>query len=181
MRLISISAFCAFLASTAMAMDVGKPSPALTIQQLSGSSIDLSQYKGKVVVLAFIDTTCPHCQHLTQVLNGISKQYAGKSVQFVECAFNDGAQQLLSKFMQDFQPNFPIGFAPRQAVINYLSYPILQPLYVPHMVFLDRRGIVRGDYAGESDFMSHPDTRIGPEIDELLKGGTTSAAVKSKK
>jgi thiol-disulfide isomerase/thioredoxin len=182
MRLIPFTTMCVLLASSAVAMDLGQPSPPISIQQLHGPAIDLSQYKGKVVVIAFIDTTCPHCQHLTQLLNGISKQYAGKPVQFVECAFNDGAQQLLPKFIQDFQPNFPAGFAPRQAVLNYLSYPILEPLYVPHMVFLDRRGIVRGDYRGESDFMTHPDVRVPAEIDMLLKGGTTtSQVIKQKK
>jgi thiol-disulfide isomerase/thioredoxin len=180
MRLIAFTTICVSLASIAVAMDVGKPSPPLAIQQLHGPAIDLSQYKGKVVALAFIDTTCPHCQHLTQLLNMISKQYAGKPVQFVECAFNDGAQQALPQFVQQFQPNFPVGFCTRQTVINYLSYPVLQPLYVPHMVFLDRRGIVRGDYLGESDFMSHPDVRIPAELDELLKGGTATTRARPK-
>jgi thiol-disulfide isomerase/thioredoxin len=181
MRFLPYTAVCVLLASTAVAMDVGKPSPPLTIQRLSGTAIDLNQYKGKVVALAFIDTTCPHCQHLTQLLNTISKQYADKPVQFVACAFNDGAQALLPKFIQEFQPTFPVGFCARQAVLTYLSYPVLQPLYVPHMVFLDKRGVVRGDYLGESDFMSHPDTRIPAELDQLLKGGTaTSANIKPK-
>jgi thiol-disulfide isomerase/thioredoxin len=183
MRLISMTALSLALATAGFtAMDEGKPSPPLTIHQLNGSTIDLSQYKGKVVALAFIDTTCPHCQHLTQLLNTISKQYTGKPVQFVACAFNDQAQQLLPQFIQQFQPNFPVGYCSRQAVLTYLSYPVLQPLYVPHMVFLDKRGIVRGDYLGESDFMSHPDVRIPQELDQLLKGATaTSAAVKQKK
>src|SRR5215469_3385609 len=183
MRLIPITMVSVLLACTALAdMEVGKPSPKLTIQRLSGAPIDLSQFKGKVVALAFIDTTCPHCQALTTMLNSISKQYADKPVQFVECAFNDGAQQLLPKFIQQFQPNFPVGFCSRQDVLTYLSYSVLLPLYVPHMVFLDRNGIVRGDYAGESDFMNHRDVRIPAEIDQLLKGGTaTSQVVKPKK
>ena len=182
MRLFLVSTVCIALAATAVAMDLGKPSPPLSIQQLNGSPLQLSQYKGKVVALAFIDTQCPHCQNLTKLLNGITKQYTAKGVQFVACAFNDGAQQLLPQFIQQFQPNFPVGFCSREAVLNYLSYPVLQPLYVPHMVFLDRRGIVRGDYLGESEFMSHPDVKIPAELDELLKSGpsTASAAPKQK-
>jgi cytochrome oxidase Cu insertion factor (SCO1/SenC/PrrC family) len=76
MRFLSCTAACVLLASTALAMDVGKASPPLTIQRLSGAPLNLEQYKGKVVALAFIDTTCPHCQHLTQLLNTITKQYA---------------------------------------------------------------------------------------------------------
>jgi len=180
MRLFLLSTVCVALASTAVAMDLGKPSPPLSIQQLNGSPLQLAQYKGKVVALALIDTQCPHCQNLTKLLNGITNKYTAKGVQFVACAFNDGAQQLLPQFIQQFQPNFPVGFCSREAVLNYLSYPVLQPLYVPHMVFLDRRGIVRGDYLGESEFMSHPDVKIPAELDELLKSGPTTASAAPK-
>ncbi|MBV8730598.1 MAG: TlpA family protein disulfide reductase [Acidobacteriia bacterium] len=181
MRLIPFTAICVSLVAAGFAMDVGKPTPPLTIKQLHGAPIDINQYKGKVVAIAFIDTTCSHCQHLTGLLNTISKQYAGRPVEIVGCAFNDGAQQALPQFIQQFQPNFPIGYCSREAVLNYLSYPVLEPLYVPHMVFLDKRGIVRGDYRGESDFLSHPETQIPAELDQLLKGGTaTSSIVKHK-
>jgi len=181
MRLLLLSTALIALASTALGMDLGKPSPPLSIQQLSGAPLQLTQYKGKVVALAFIDTACPHCQNLTRMLNGITKQYTAKGVQFVACAFNDGAQQALPQFIQQFQPTFPVGFCSRETVLNYLSYPVLQPLYVPHMVFLDRRGIVRGDYLGESEFMSHPDTKIPAQLDELLKGGPASASAAAPK
>lgn len=181
MRLIPFAAICALLASTAFAaMDVGKPSPPLTINQLHGPALDIHQYRGKVVALAFMDTNCPHCQHLTGLLNTIAKQFAGKGVQIVGCAFNDGAQQLLPQFIQQFQPAFPVGYCSRQTVLTYLSYSVLQPLYVPHMVFLDRRGIVRGDFLGESQFMANPEANIPQELNDLLKVGTTSAAVRHK-
>jgi len=161
---------------TAVAMDLGKPSPAFTIQRLNGPAIPLSQFKGKVVALAFIDTECPHCQHLTGVLNQIAKEYEGKGVQFVECAFNDAAIQRLPWFIQQFQPTATMGYSQRDPVLSYLSYSILKPLYVPHMVFLDRHGVVRGDFAGESDFMTNPDKNIRSELDDLLKPAASTSA-----
>jgi thiol-disulfide isomerase/thioredoxin len=169
MRILLVTASCMILGLSAVAMDIGKPSPAFTIQRLNGSAMPLTQFHGKVVALAFIDTECPHCQHLTGVLNAIAKEYAGKPVQILECAFNDGAAQRLSWFTQQFQPAFPIGYSPRDPVLSYLSYSILRPLYVPHMVFLDKQGVVRGDYLGESDFMTNPEKNIRAELDELLK------------
>jgi len=180
MRTLSATTLFSLLALTATAMEVGKPSPAFTIKQLSGPPIELSQYKGKVVAIAFIDTSCPHCQNLTKLLNVISKEYAGKPVQILGCAFNDGSQQALPQFIQQFQPNFPVGYCSRDAVLNYLQFPILKPLYVPHMVFLDKRGMVRGDYLGESEFMTHPDVNVRMELEQLLKGGTTTSAAARK-
>lgn len=176
MRILLVSALCMVLGVAAIAMEVGKPSPAFTIQRLNAPAVPLSQYQGKVVVLAFIDTECPHCQHLTGVLNTISKEYEGKGVQFVECAFNDGAVQLLPQFIQKFQPVATMGYSPRDPVITYLAHSILKPLYVPHMVFLDRKGIVRGDFPGESDFMTNPEKNVRAEIDELLKPASSTSA-----
>ncbi len=182
MRIAAITALCLSLAFAAMGMEVGKPAPAFTIQRLNGPAIPLTQYKGKVVVLAFIDTECPHCQHLTGVLNKIAKEYQGKGVQFVECAFNDGAVQRLPWFTQQFQPTATMGYSPRDPVISFLSYPILKPLYVPHVVIIDRKGVVQGDYAGESEFMTNPDKNIPAKLDELLKpAATTSAHPASRK
>ena len=180
MRIALITALSLGLGLTALAMDIGKPSPAFTVQRLNAPAVPLSQYHGKVVALAFIDTECPHCQHLTGVLNTIAKEYQGKPVQFVECAFNDGAVQLLPEFIRKFQPTATMGYSPRDPVLTYLAHSILRPLYVPHMVFLDRQGVVRGDFPGESDFMTNPEKNIRTELDELLKPAATSAHPASK-
>jgi peroxiredoxin len=183
MRTILVTTLCTLLALTAFALDVGKPTPSLTIQMNGGGSLQLSQYRGKVVALAFMLTTCPHCQNLTKLLSTIAKEYEAKGVQIVGCAFNDDAPQLLPQFIQQFGGPFPVGYCPRQSVMSYVSYSDAnaKPFYVPHMVFLDRRGVIRGDFAGESDFMSRPDVNIRTELDQLLKSGApTSEAVPKK-
>jgi peroxiredoxin len=180
MRTILVTTLGSLLALTAFAVEVGKPTPALTIQRLSGPALQLNQYKGKVVALALIDTNCPHCQNLTKLLNVISKEYAAKGVQVVGCAFNDNVKDLLPEFLQKFQPTFPVGYCSRDEVMVYVQYSVLKPFYVPHMVFLDKRGIVRGDFAGESDFMTMPDVNIRTELDQLLKGATSTSAAAKK-
>jgi cytochrome oxidase Cu insertion factor (SCO1/SenC/PrrC family) len=161
-------------ATAALAADTAappRPSPPLTIERLGAPSVELSQYRGKVVALVFIFTTCSHCQDLTKLLGPLSREYALRGVQVLECAFNDDAKQTMAEFLQQFQPPFPVGWTNRAAAMAYLQRTILdtRPLYVPHMVFLDRRGIIRGDYPGESDFMKDPATNIRAELEKLLK------------
>jgi|SRR5271157_943263 len=167
---ISIS-LCAISALIAIAAETPRPSPPLTIQRLGAPSIELSQYRGKVVALAFIFTTCSHCQDLTRTLGPLSREYSLRGVQVLECAFNDDAQPTIAEFLQNLQPPFPVGWTPRAAAMAYLQRTVLdtRPLYVPHMVFLDRRGIIQADYPGESDFMKDPATNIRAELEKLLK------------
>jgi thiol-disulfide isomerase/thioredoxin len=155
----------------AIAAETPRPSPPLTIERLGAPSVELSQYRGKVVALAFIFTTCSHCQDLTKTLGPLSREYALRGVQVLECAFNDDAKQTMPQFLQQLQPPFPVGFTNRAAAMAYLQRSVLdtRPLYVPHMVFLDRRGIIQADYPGESDFMKDPATNIRAELEKLLK------------
>jgi thiol-disulfide isomerase/thioredoxin len=171
MRTATSIFLCAISALTAMAAEPQRPSPPLTIERLNAKPLDLSQYRGKVVALVFISTTCSHCQDLTRLLIPLSREYALRGVQVLECAFNDEAPQTMAEFLQQFQPPFPVGWTNRAVVLSYLQVSILdvRPLYVPHMVFLDRRGIIRADYPGESDFFKDPGASIRAELEKLLK------------
>jgi thiol-disulfide isomerase/thioredoxin len=150
-----------------------RPSPPFSLKRVGTPApppLALSQYRGKVVALAFIHTTCPHCQHLTEVLNPIAHDYAARGVQVLACAFNEGAEQLLPGFLSQFHPAFPVGWSTHDAVYAYLQYSEMNPMgFVPHMVFLDRRGIIRADIPGESTFFNEPDTNIRKQLDDLLK------------
>ena len=129
------------------------------------------------MALAFIHTTCSHCQQLTTELNMIARDYAARGVQFLECAFNDDALVALPEFLQRFKPSFPVGYSTPAAVMSYLQYSVMvpTPLYVPHLVFLDRAGVIRADYPGEDRVL--PERRkpnMRAQLDKMLKPAATA-------
>jgi len=76
----------------------------------------------------------------------------------------------------------------RAEVMSFLQYSILTttPLYVPHLVFMDRQGVIRSDFPGESQFMTNAGPNIRSELDKLVAaspaaGSTRTHPVKSKK
>ena len=161
-----------------LAADAARPSPPFEIQRVNGPTLRLSQLRGSIVALAFIDTGCSHCQELTGTLKGIAHDYAARGVVVLECAFNDGARAGLAEFQQRFDPTFPVGWNTRAAVMAYLQYNLLdpRPLYVPHMVFLDRAGRIRADHPGEDAFFREPNVNIRAELDRLLRRAAGSGA-----
>ena len=50
---------------------IPRQSPDFSIQIANGKQVKVSDYRGKVLCLTFILTTCPHCQKTTQLLDGI--------------------------------------------------------------------------------------------------------------
>ena len=166
----ALSIFIAALIGPAFPADTARPSPPFTIQRTGAPPLQLSQYRGKVVVLAFIYTSCSHCQQLTTELNPIARDYPGKDVQFLECAFNEDAVAALPEFLQRYAPPFPVGYSTLTAVRSYLQYTAgdTRPLYVPHMVFLDRAGVIRADYPGEGPFFTNASANIRAQLDKML-------------
>jgi thiol-disulfide isomerase/thioredoxin len=179
MRTALLAFTCA--AVMASAAETPRPSPPLTIQRTGAPAIQLSQYKGKIVVLAFILTTCPHCQELTRQISPIASEYEARGVQFVECAFNQNANMLVPQFVQQLQPSFPVGYTDNDTAMKYFGRTPNDPntFYVPHVVFLDRTGKIVADYAGESEFMKTPAANIRTQLDKMLKA--PAAATKSSK
>jgi len=161
--------FLALAAVAAFAQQVPRPSAEFALSTSDGGQILLIHYSGKVVLLACMFTTCPHCQHSTQILNAIQKDYADRGLQIVGAFFNENAIQLVPGFIAQFHPAFPVGSASREQVNEYLQHPPGKPTYVPEMVFIDRNRIVRAQYSGEIDFFKDQDKNIRAMVDSLLK------------
>jgi peroxiredoxin len=145
-----------------------RPSPKFVIQ-LTPGSVSPAQFKGKVVILALIMTGCPHCQETVQYLSGLQKQHGSRGLQVLAAAFNDDARLAVVDFNKQFKPTFPVGYVSRPEVVKYLGYTKLEEIYVPVLVFIDRRGIIRHQYLGDDDFFKQADKNVRARVEELLK------------
>src|SRR5208283_631412 len=97
----------------------------------------LSSYRGqKVVVLALMFTTCPHCQKTAGILAQVQRDYADKGVQILGAAFDQNAAMQVQRFNQVFGVNFPCGYSNLKAVMDFLQ--IAEPPFVPDLVFIDK-------------------------------------------
>ena len=64
-----------------------------TIQVLNGKPIPLAAHKGKPVLLAFILTTCPHCQHAVELLNKLQPEYAPRGLDILASAIDQDGRR----------------------------------------------------------------------------------------
>src|SRR5271168_2308667 len=93
-----------FLAVTLVSVSIwGQPptprkAPELTITEAGGKQSLLSSYKGKVVALAFIFTTCPHCQAECGILTKLQGELGDRGFQPLAVAFNENAGMLVNEF-----------------------------------------------------------------------------------
>jgi len=155
------------------AQQVPRPAGEFAISTINGNQILLSQYSGKVVLLAFMFTTCPHCQRTSQLLNVIQKEYGDRGLQILGTFFNDNAAQLIPGFVTQFQTIFPVGYATRDQVDEYLQHPFDKPTYVPVLVFIDRNRQIREQHENDN-FLNNQETNIRNVVETLIKEPATA-------
>lgn len=148
-----------------------RKAPEFSLLRPGAAPISLAQYHGQIVAFTFISTVCSHCQEFTRLINPIARKYTPRGVQFLECAVNDGAAMLLKDFVAQLQPPFPVGWGTIEAMMFFLGKTPLdgvRALSVPHMVLIDRAGLIRGDYEPGSEFYLHAETSVPAALDKLL-------------
>ena len=57
-----------FFGAPLFAADFSRRAPGFSLPDVNTEQHDLADYRGKVVILEFMQTTCPHCAAFTEVL-----------------------------------------------------------------------------------------------------------------
>jgi hypothetical protein len=154
----------------------------------------LSQYRGKVVALEFIYTTCPHCQEASKTMTKYQEEFGKRGLQVIDLAVNalDGmggtseADQMVTRFKTNFQVGFPVGYIPRIQMMTFMGFSLVDRMVVPQLVLIDRKGIIHYQTPATSspawdNVMKEPYLR--QHLEELLamgNGPVTSTHPKSK-
>lgn len=168
-RLLTVGVGLGLLVAPLVGAEVPRPAPEFVIRPVNGPQILLSKYRGKVIALEFLQTTCPHCQNCSALLNNFYKEYGPRGFQPVGVAFNDFAAMLVPDYVSSLQLTFPVGIGTREEVMSYLQFPMVERMYVPQLIFIDRKGIIRAQYGGDNDFFKNEEANMRAQIESLLK------------
>ena len=136
-------ALAAVFVLPAFATSSSGPAPAFQLTGRNGKAIDLSQYKGQVVMINFWATWCGPCRQEMPLLEDIYKKY--KPMGFTLVCVNvepdaKGAEAWLSK---QKPVSFPIAFDTDSKVSKLYKVEGM-----PSTIFVDRKGNVRVMHRG---------------------------------
>ena len=196
MRITTVSAplttLVASLFASSLMLQAGgpvpRPSKEFTITLPSGKQTLLSSYRGKVVMLACMFTTCPHCQALSQMITKLQGELGPRGFQAVGAVFNDEVNtsnsavnaQVTNAFANQFATGFPVGTVSRPSVLSYLGVSDVESWVVPQVVIIDRKGVIRAQSAARGTTDLQNETYLRKYLGELLDEGGAKSAVPSK-
>jgi peroxiredoxin len=171
MRKAVVALLLAIAVSALALPPVPRKAPELTIVEPSGKQTLLSSTKGKVVVIEFLYTTCPHCQAASQVITKLQKELGPRGFQAFGVAFNDNAQMLVPQFVQQFNVGYPVGFATEDTIRTYLGLSVMDRYSVPQEVVIDRKGMIRAQSGVDGDPKLQEESSLRALVEGLLKEG----------
>jgi thiol-disulfide isomerase/thioredoxin len=181
--LILCSALAALGASVYAASPV--PRPALPMEMVDSSGVKhvLANYKGKVVVVQFLLTTCSHCQAFSGVLGKLQTEYGPRGFQALGAAVNEATPEMARNYFTQFAKVFPVGPYDEGLIYKFLGLSVMDQPGFPQIAVIDRKGQIReqssGNYNDHQPLQDEPHLR--GLIETLLKEGaaTSGAAVKT--
>ncbi len=133
-------------------------------------SYDFLDYRGKVLIIDIMTTTCPHCELLTTTLEKVAQKY-GDKVGILSVVLPPDNVNTVSKYKTVNHVSIPIVCDMGQMTISYLqAKPGQSHVELPHLFLIDKQGMIRNDFLySEKDKTVFEGPGLFPEIDKLLK------------
>lgn len=157
----------AYLILAAGFFKVGEKAPGFTLNAITGETVSLDAYKGKVVVLGLFHI-CDPCMMQGTNLQKVFEATQGKNVAVIGINSAGNSKKDVGEFLSAF---------PVKVSYPYLLDPgkVTDKLYgggkfIPNVYVIDQEGVIRWQRVGNMD-LAGADVIVA-EVDKLLAGGS---------
>ncbi len=132
------------------------------VYDINNKEVNLSDYKGKNVVINFWASWCPPCKYEMPYFQNATEKYKDKNVEILMLNLTDGYRETVdsaTKYMKE--NNFDMNLLFDKNLEAATKYQVQG---VPRTIFIDKEGYIVKDYTGamEQDVLYD-------EIDKLIK------------
>ncbi len=147
---------------------VGEKAPSFALTAITGETLGLDTYKGKVVVLGLFHI-CEPCMMQGTALQKVSEMTKGKAVAVLGVNSSGDSKKSVDEFLSAF---------PVKVTYPYLLDPnkVTDKLYgggkfIPNVYVIDQQGVIRWQRVGDMDLAG--EAVIVAEVEKLLAVGSS--------
>ncbi len=149
--------------------------PGFCLIDTSGQWRDLADFRGKVVLVEFMQTTCPHCASFSAVLNTLKLKY-GDKLAILAIANPPDTPQNMTEFVNGHKLTYSLLLDQGQVAASYVRSPSLD---LPAVYLVDSDGMIRNSWMnGVLTKDIFEGNGLAREIDKLIAGAPAATPAK---
>lgn len=130
------------LTTTRASLKAGSPAPEINLTAFDGSSMNLTDQRGKVVVINFFASWCAPCQQEAAGIQQVWSDYQQQGIQFYGIAYKDAASAAQT-FLDQFGVTYPCAIDPGSRIAR--AYGITG---VPETFIINQQGLLARHFPG---------------------------------
>ena len=143
-----------------LAISVGDTAPSFKARTIDGSkSLDLEEYRGKVVLLDFWASWCPPCLKSLPKYNDLRREIGTANFEIVAVNVDENTDDA-RKFLQKYPVSYPIAKDPKGVLPGVFGVKAMPTSYL-----IDKNGVVQYVHAA---FKDGDIEKLKVEIEKLI-------------
>ena len=146
MRILIVILLCAGALFAAGEL-VGQRAPGFSLPDRTFKYHDPQDYRGKILIVEFMQTSCPHCAVFSKILEEVKTKYAGK-VNVLSIVNPPDSPEKVGAYVAAHKLTTPILFDCGQIALSYVHWTPGKAtgFDIPRVFIIDAGGIVRRDF-----------------------------------
>ncbi len=127
----------------------GSKAPNFSLKTLDGKEIQLTDYRGKKVILNFWATWCPPCREEMPEMQKFYRDYKDKDVEIlaVNLTYAETKKEKIGEFVEKYDLSFPVPLDEKNTTGKQF-----RAVSIPTSYFIDENGIIRNSHIGPMDY-----------------------------
>jgi peroxiredoxin len=146
--------------------------PGFSIVDAAQQQHDLADYRGRYVIIEFMQTKCPHCITFAEIIEKLMIKYRSK-VQALSIVLPPDNLSTVQAYIKEHNITIPVLFDSGQVTASYLKLgPSTPRVFFPHAFLIDPNGTILNDwvYGGENSTAIFEGDGMAAELDKVLAG-----------
>ena len=171
--------FLAVILAVCLAAVVGwaRKAPDFSLPDPNGKKIRLSEQRGKLVVLEFLQTGCPACQRAGRTLQKLFSENQ-KDLLIIGISHDARGMTAIREYIQQHGLTYPVVLGDLTVAVNYLGITPRRPSFdVPVFFFVGPDGQLLGERksgrAADRDWFAEMDQNLEATVRRLLAAHQT--------
>ena len=163
LTLLLLSAACVFAAGELS----GRRAPGFALPETNTKMHDTQDYRGKILIVDFMQVTCPHCVKFSAILEQAKARY-GDRIAILSIVNPPSDQKGVTDYIAQNKIKSPILFDCGQVAYSYLK-PTGTSITIPHVFLIDADGMIRNDFSfGPATTAIFEGAGLFAELDKML-------------